>query len=62
MHEYRGATDQTHKIKLPSEITQAMWDRTAASIAEEVKFEVFTHFVSDGAEMKITVRNKSGKK
>lgn len=62
MQEYRRPTDQTHKIKLPSVINQAMWDRTAASIEEEVEFEVFTHFVSDGAEMKISIHNRSGKK
>ena len=62
MYEYQRATDATHKIELPSSIDRAVWDRGVASIGEEVEFQVYTHFVGDDSEAKITIKNRSGKK
>jgi hypothetical protein len=62
MAEYQRQTDQVHEIELPSAISLAMWDRSATSVGEEVGLHVYTHFVGDGSEMRITIRNSSGRR
>lgn len=62
MAEYQGQTDQVHKVKLPSAINQAVWDRPAAWAGQNVEALVYTTFVGNGSEIRITIRNKSGRR
>jgi len=62
MYEYPRPTDAVHRIELESAIDKAVWDRGVASIGEEVEFQVYTRFVSDGSEAKIKVCNSNGRK
>ena len=62
MYEYQRSTDSAHRIELQSSIDRAVWDRGVASIGEEVEFQVYTHFVGDDSEAKITIKNRSGRK
>jgi hypothetical protein len=62
MAEYQGQTDQVHKIKLTSAISQAMWDRPLASSGEQVGLLVYTHFVGNGSEIRASIHDKSGKR
>jgi len=62
MTEYQRSTDQTHEIQLDSAIDNAMWGYMQASVGDEVPLEVRTHFVGDGSEVRITVRNGSGRR
>jgi hypothetical protein len=60
MAEYKKPTDQVHVITLPSEITHALWRRESASVDEKVNLEVCTHFVGNGSEILITIKDKTG--
>lgn len=62
MSEYERQTDQVHEIKLPSAISQAMWDRPMAWVKKKVGILVYTHFVGNGSDIRITIRNKSGRR
>jgi hypothetical protein len=62
MNEYQRATDSVHEIQLTSAITNAVWGNTQASVGEEVAVEVRTEFVGDRSEVRITVRNSSGRR
>jgi len=62
MYEYQKQTDAIHKIKLPSTINLAIWDRSVASSGDEVGLQVYTHFVGNESEIKVSIHNKSGKK
>jgi len=61
-YEYQRSTDQVHKIKLTSAISHATWDRPVASTGETVEILVYTQFVGNGSEIRITVHSKSGKR
>ena len=62
MNEYQRATDSVHEIQLASAITNAVWGRTQAAVGEEVAVEVRTQFVGNRSEIRITVRNSSGRR
>lgn len=62
MSEYEGQTDQVHEIKLSSAINQATWDRPMAWVKGKVRILVYTHFVGNGSDIRITIRNKSGRR
>jgi len=62
MNEYPRPTDEAHEIQLTSAIIHALWGYSQASVADEVPVEVYTHFVGDGSEIRITVRNSSGRR
>ena len=62
MAEHQGATDQEHEIQLDSAIDSVVWGYTQASVGDEVPLEVRTHFVGSGSEVRITVRNNSGRR
>ena len=62
MNEYQRATDSTHEIQLTSSITSASWGCTQASAGDEVMVEVRTQFVGNDSEIRITVRNSSGRR
>lgn len=62
MTEYLKPTDAIHKVTLPSAINLAMWDRSVASIGEEVGFQVYTHFVGNYNEVEIEFHNCNGRR
>lgn len=62
MYEYQRPTDSAHRIELPSSIDRAVWDRSVASVGEQVEFLVYTHFVGDDSKAKITFKNRNGRK
>lgn len=62
MAEYTKPTDEVHVINLPSKITHALWRTKAACVEEKAMFEVWTHFVGNGSDIKIKVQDKRGKK
>ena len=62
MAEYTKPTDKVHIINLPSKITHALWRTKAACMEEKAMFEVWTHFVGNGSDIKIKVQDKRGKK
>jgi hypothetical protein len=57
---YERPTDQSHQIQLDSTIEQVMWSRTLASPGGTIGLEVFTHYVGNGAEMTIALRDHTG--
>lgn len=61
MPEQRGPTDQVTKIELPSSIQQVLWTNRRAARGGLVGLEVFTHFVGNNSEMKIELKDQSGK-
>ncbi|MFC1716177.1 hypothetical protein ACFL6S_21070 [Candidatus Poribacteria bacterium] len=62
MSEHSGSTDQVHEIKLTSVISQAVWDRPVASVGQQVEVQVYTQFVGNGSEIRISIHNKSGRR
>ena len=62
MAEYTKSTDEVHVVNLPSKITHALWRTKAACVEEKAMFEVWTHFVGNGSDIKIKVQDKRGKK
>lgn len=60
MATYERSTDQRHEITLDSTIEQVMWTRTLATPEGTVGLEVFTHYVGNGAEMSIALRDHTG--
>lgn len=61
MAEYKGQTDETHRIQLPSAIEQVLWTRPMAAPGGTVGLEVFTRYVGHGAEMQITLTDHRGR-
>jgi len=62
MNEYPRSTDEAHEIQLDSAIIHALWGHSQASVGDEVPVEVYTHFVGDSSDIRITVRNSSGRR
>ena len=54
-------TDQKHKIKLESHLIYALWTCKKAWAGTDAPFEVRTSLVGEGAEIKIKLKNNSGK-
>jgi hypothetical protein len=54
-------TDQAKRVTLPSAIDSVAWTRARASGNGLVGLEVSTHFVGNGADLKIELSDKSGK-
>ena len=62
MPPYKGQTDETTTIKLPSALEQVLWTQWVASPGGTAGLEVFTKYVGGNAEMEITLTDKGGKK
>ncbi len=62
MSSYQLQTDTTHKIKLESHLIYALWMYKRAHAGQEAQLEVKTSLVGNGAKIKITCKNDSGKK
>jgi hypothetical protein len=62
MPAYIKPTDTTNKIKLDSNLIYALWTYKRAHAGQEAELEVKTSMVGNGAKIKITCKNESGKK
>ncbi|NOX76552.1 MAG: hypothetical protein GXP17_08075 [Gammaproteobacteria bacterium] len=62
MAEYKKQTNEIHEVSLESAITHAFWQQKYCMVGDSVRFEVHTHFVGNGSEIKIKFENKKGKK
>lgn len=54
-------SDQQHKIKMESALIYALWSCARAWAGSEAAFEVRTALVGEGAEIKVKLKNDSGK-
>ncbi|HUI93231.1 MAG TPA: hypothetical protein VLX68_13370 [Chitinivibrionales bacterium] len=59
--QFTKHTDQKHRIKLESQIIYALWMCRRAWAGADAPFEVRTALVGEGAEIKIKLKNGSGK-
>jgi hypothetical protein len=55
-YKYTVQTDQTHKIKVDSNLIYALWRTGFARGGGATEFEVRTSFVGDGASIEVTVK------
>jgi hypothetical protein len=62
MPSFSKATDTAHKIQLESNLIYALWAVKCAHAGQEAELEVKTSLVGNGAKIKITCKNESGKK
>lgn len=62
MPPYKGQTDETTEIELPSAIEQVQWRQWIAAPGGIAGLEVFTKYVGSNAELEITLTDKNGKK
>ncbi len=60
MTEYRRATNQIHQVKLTSRLVHALWISREVCAGEKAAFEVWTHFVANGAAIQVTATDKKG--
>lgn len=61
MSEYQKATDEAHQVKLTSKLVHALWISKAVCVGEKAPFEVWTHFVGNGADIQVEVFDRKGK-
>ncbi|MBT8341153.1 MAG: hypothetical protein HKP58_06480 [Desulfatitalea sp.] len=61
MTEYQKTTDEDHQVKLGSKLVHALWISRAVCVHEKAPFEVYTHFVGNGADIQVEVIDKKGK-
>jgi hypothetical protein len=59
--QFTKHTDQQHRIKLESHLIYALWMCKRAWAGTDAPFEVRTSLVGEGAEIKIKLKNDSGK-
>ena len=59
--QFTKHTDQKHRIKLESHLIYALWMCKRAWAGTDAPFEVRTSLVGEGAEIKIKLKNGSGK-
>jgi hypothetical protein len=62
MPSFTKPTDTANKIKLESHLIYALWKYKRAHAGQEAELEVKTSLVGNGATIKITCKNDSGKK
>jgi hypothetical protein len=62
MPTYQVPTDIAHKVKLESHLIYTLWMNKCAHAGQEAQMEVKTSLVGNGAKIKITCKNDSGKK
>lgn len=62
MSDYKGQTDEVTTITLTSTIEEVAWSRQLSVPGAEVVLEVFTHYVGDGSEIQIRIKDENGKK
>lgn len=62
MAQHRKPTDQAHKIQLSAKMVHALWISQAVCTGQKAPFEVWTRFVGNGADIRVEVIDRSGKK
>lgn len=60
--KYTKATDSEHEEQLDSYLISAFWMEPVAYIGEELKFEVRTALVGNGAKIEVKGKSEAGKK
>ncbi len=60
MPKSQGQTDQVLKLKLPSSIVRTGWGRDAVAQGGKIPLEVWTHWVADGSEIDVTIKDLEG--
>jgi hypothetical protein len=60
--KFNKSTDEEHKEKLDSYLISASWKQGFAIAGQQALFEVFTAFVGNGAEIKVTGKSENGEK
>ena len=61
MSEHKGQTKKINKVKLDSSIEQVYWTVPAAAPGGEAGLEVKTKLVGHNSDIKIDIKDKSGK-
>jgi hypothetical protein len=61
MTEYKGSTNKTNKIKLTPEINRVVWTRGFVCAGGKSGLEIDTHFVGNGSDLKIQLKDSTGK-
>ncbi|MEW6015569.1 MAG: hypothetical protein AB1690_09615 [Candidatus Zixiibacteriota bacterium] len=60
--KFNKSTDEEHKEKLEPSLITATWKQGFAIAGQQALFEVFTAFVGNGAEIKVTGKSENGDK
>jgi hypothetical protein len=60
--KFNKSTDEEHKEKLEPSLITATWKQGFAIAGQQALFEVFTAFVGNGAEIKVTGKSENGEK
>jgi hypothetical protein len=60
MSTHRGATNETHRIQIASTLERVAWDRRLAAPGARVGLDVRTHFVGNGAQVQVQLRDGAG--
>jgi len=58
MTSHKGQTDEVTTIKLSSTIEQVNWSRQMSVPGANVLIEVFTHYVGNGSEIQVKIKNR----
>ena len=61
MTKHSGSTNKIKEVKLESAIEQVMWTKNIASAGGKIGLEVFTKFVGNNSDIKIEIKDKTGK-
>lgn len=61
MEKYSGKTGKIQEVKLPSSIEQVMFTMSRAAAGGKIGIDVYTKFVGNNSDIKIDIKDKSGK-
>ena len=61
MSKYSGSTNKIKEVKLTSTIEQVAWTKNIATAGGKVGIDVFTKYVGNNSDIKIEIKDKSGK-
>ena len=61
MAKTKGKTGKIHVVKLESSIEQVAWTKNIAVAGGKIGIEIFTKYVGNNSDLKIEIKDKSGK-
>jgi hypothetical protein len=61
MTKYPGSTNKIKEVKLTSSIEQVTWAKNIAIAGGKIGIDVFTKYVGNNSDIKIEIKDKSGK-